>query len=67
MKERTLHFGCLASKLSEQIPGLPPAYDDLAHAITLLNLHDLLPDAETIKARKRLCRKMEKDPRTKDL
>jgi hypothetical protein len=53
-----ISFGALAPKLSEQIPALPPEYDDDADAITRLHCRGLLLDAETRRARGRLMKKI---------
>jgi len=57
-----IKMGALCPKLSEQLPGLDEKYDKFSDAITLLTIQGILTDSETHKARKRLIKKMEKDP-----
>jgi len=55
---KSLSFGGMVPKLSEQIPGLDPRFDKLADAILLLHVNLVLTDAETKRARARLAKQV---------
>ena len=62
-----IRFGALSPPLHEQLGCSKSDLEweqKLADAITLCNLHSVLTDAETHKARKRLVKKLEKKQET---
>jgi hypothetical protein len=62
---RVLKFGALAPKLSEQIEGLPPWYDNADRAISMLYIGGIITNTESIAARKKLVKKIESWLKTK--
>ena len=54
-------FGALAPKLSEQIPGIHPRWDEIAHGIGMAQIWGILTDAETARARKRIMKAIRKE------
>ena len=61
MTRTALAFGTLAPKLSEQIPGIHPRWDEIAHGIALAQTWGVLTDAETARARKRIMKAIRKE------
>jgi len=55
---KSLSFGGMAPKLSEQIPDIDPRFDKLADAILLLHVNNILTEAETNRTRSRLVKQV---------
>ena len=66
MNAGELRFGVLAPKLSEQIEGLPPWYDNADHAISMLYIGEIITNTEAISARNKLVKKIESWLKTRE-
>jgi hypothetical protein len=59
-----IHFGAMAPKLEEQVPGTPPCIQDDADAVTRLFLRGLMTEVEARNVRKRIVKAIEKQAKT---